>query len=69
MIPKTIFTENVDDNNSDFEITFYSRVSKVSMLFADNQTQESVMGHNVTEPPHRQGLLKAELLKKKKHDE
>lgn len=69
MIPKIAFIRNVDDNNNDFEIASCSRVHGTSRLFADNQTQESVMGHNVTWLPRRKGLLRVELLKKKELDE
>lgn len=62
MILKPTFVEEVDndDNETDFEIA--SRVHFFSA--GDNQTQELVMGHNITGLSSEQKLLGAELLKK-----
>lgn len=62
MIPKLAFVEEVDDNNDDtnFELVSYIHI----FLTGDNQTQGSVMGHNVGGLPGEQGLLGAELSEK-----
>lgn len=65
MIPKAAFAKKVDDNDSDFKHVICGRKRGASRLSAkDNQTQESVMGSNVTELPCGQRLSGIKLSRK-----
>ncbi len=60
MMPKAAFIEEADDDDSDLELVVCGHKRGAG----DNETQESVMGSNITGLPFRQGLSAAKSLKK-----
>lgn len=59
-MPKPAFIEKKDGDDNDIDFKLASCVYILST--GNNQTQRSVMGHNIAGPLGEQGLSKATLL-------